>query len=248
MNGTIVVSRAANLHGLIEKHLEALGFSNVTVTAAEKDGLDMLIRKLKPKLLMMDAWFYQSATPYMVRELLEVHEGLNIAIVSVDYCATSLAAWFIWYGAKSYLRLWDGCEEFLMGLRLICEGKEYVSPLVQNLIDLSEWPDTKCRETRRLMACLIMLCSGFTPEMIGEVQNISRKTVHNHLNSLYRNFHAKNREEMVAMAWTLGLVTKDDIRFFGGKTDYAPLSEWAEAKRRLARKNCRFRRRMGNLQ
>jgi DNA-binding NarL/FixJ family response regulator len=191
MNGTIVVSRAVNLHGLIEKHLEVLGFNNVTVTAAEKDGLDLLIREQMPKLLMMDAGFYQSATPYMVRELLEEHEGLNIAIVSVDYCATSLAAWFIWYGALSYARMWDGCEKFVMSLRIIREGNEYVSPPVKNLIDNSEWPDTKCRETQRLMACLIMLCSGFTPEMIGEVLRISRNTVHSHLASLYKNYHAK---------------------------------------------------------
>jgi hypothetical protein len=85
-----------------------------------------------------------------------------------------------------------------------------------------------------------MLCSGLAPEMIGEVLHISRKTVHNHLASLYKNFHAKNREEMVAMAWTLGLVTKDDIRFYGGKIDYSPFSEWAEAKKRAGKKKLRF--------
>jgi hypothetical protein len=85
-----------------------------------------------------------------------------------------------------------------------------------------------------------MLCSGFTPEMIGEALRICRKTVHNHLNSLYKYFHAKNREEMVAMAWTLGLVTKDDIRFYDGKIDYAPLSDWTEAKKRAGKKKLRF--------
>jgi hypothetical protein len=72
------------------------------------------------------------------------------------------------------------------------------------------------------------------------VLHISRKTVHNHLNSLYRNYHAKNREEMVAMAWTLGLVTKDDIRFYGGKTDYAPFTKWAETKKKSGKKKLRF--------
>jgi DNA-binding CsgD family transcriptional regulator len=103
-----------------------------------------------------------------------------------------------------------------------------------------EWPDANCRETKRLKVCLMMLCCGFTLKMIGVMLNISRKTVHNHLASLYKIYHAKNRGEMVAMAWTLGLVTKDDIRFYCEKYGYAPLPERAEAKKRTENKKLRF--------
>jgi len=51
--GTLVVSRAVNNHPYYKKRFEALGFPDVTVTALEKDALSSLIRKLKPKNIVM---------------------------------------------------------------------------------------------------------------------------------------------------------------------------------------------------
>jgi DNA-binding CsgD family transcriptional regulator len=94
--------------------------------------------------------------------------------------------------------------------------------------------------TKRLWECLILLCCGFTPEEIGELLHISRKTVHNDLNRLYNIYNAKNREEMVAMAWTLDLVTKDDIRFYSENSVFPPILEWALAKKKADNKKLRF--------
>jgi DNA-binding NarL/FixJ family response regulator len=210
------------------------------MTAEEKDDLDRLISELKPKLLMMEADFYQGGTPYMAGKLQERFPKLCIAAVAVSSYPLRSGAGFIWKGIKSYANLREGCEEFLKGLQMIREGKEYVSPLVQNLIDHSEWPDTDKGMTKRLWECLILLCCGFTPEEIGELLHISRKTVHNDLNSLYTIYGAKNREEMVAMAWTLDLVTKDDIRFYSEKSVFPPIPEWAAAKKKADNKRLRF--------
>jgi hypothetical protein len=152
MNGTVLcVSRWVCLHQLIKKFLETLGFCNVTVTAEEKDDLDRLISELKPKLLMMEADFYQGGTPYMAGKLQERFPKLCIAAVAVSNYPLRSGAGFIWKGIKSYANLREGCEEFLKGLQLIREGKEYISPLVQNLIDHSEWPDTDKGMTKRLV-------------------------------------------------------------------------------------------------
>jgi DNA-binding CsgD family transcriptional regulator len=83
-----------------------------------------------------------------------------------------------------------------------------------------------------MQECLIMLCCGFDPERIGEELHISRKTVNNHIGFLYKTFHAENREEMVAIAWELELVTKEDIRFYRRRPVDVPLPEWAEINRR----------------
>jgi len=81
------------------------------------------------------------------------------------------------------------------------------------------------------MECLTLLCCGFVPERIGDELHISRKTVSNHLDSLYKTFHVKNREEMVAVAWGLQLVTTDDIRFIDRTLYSSTLSKWAETKK-----------------
>lgn len=232
--GTLFVSRAVLIHSWIKTRLEQLGFNDVTVTGAEKDALNMEINKVNPRLLLIAAGFYELGTPHMAGELYKRFPQLNIAAVAVHDYPVSSAVWFKWYGIQSYVSFWEGDKQFYQGLQMIRQGKQYISPMVQNLIDNSgEWPDTNNKMTKRHRECLLMLCSGYVPERIGEKLHISRKTVHNHLDSLYKVFHVKSREEMVALAWQMGLVAPEDVRFYDRKNDYSQLPDWAAAKMRM---------------
>jgi DNA-binding NarL/FixJ family response regulator len=234
--GTLVVTRAKELHTEYKERFEELGFEDVTVTSVEKDGLNTVICNKKPRLVIMGSGFYQAATPYMVGELAKRFPKLNIAVVSVHDYPLSLAPWFIWHGARSYLSLWEGAGEFRRGLEVVRKGGQYISPLVKKLIDqCDEWPDTKSKMNKRQKECLVMLCCGLIPEQIGEALHIARKTVYNHLNSLYGIFHAGSREEMIALAWEMGLVTPKDIRFYNRKKERRQLPEWAVVKQKCDR-------------
>ena len=214
--GTLLISRAVKLFPHYKKQLEDVyGFNDVTVTDVDKDGLNTIINDLNPRIVLMGSGFYQAGTPYMAGELLKKFPDLNLAVVSLHDYPLRLAAWFIWHGTKSYVSLWEGYDEFQRGLRTVREGKQYISPLVQGRIEQSsEWPDIKNKMTKRQFECLVMLCSGFIPERIGAELQISKRTVSNTLAAMYKIFHAENREEMVALAWELDLISKRDIRFF----------------------------------
>ena len=80
-----------------------------------------------------------------------------------------------------------------------------------------------------------MLCCGLIPGQIGEILHISLSTVYNHLDSLYRAFHVGSREEMVALAWEMGLVTPKDIRLYNKKKERLSLPEWAAVKKKCDR-------------
>jgi len=233
--GTLFVSRAINLLPHYKEQFEkTFGFKDFAVTDADKDGLNMVINDVKPRLLMMDSEFYQGGTAYMVGVLHNRFPALNVAVISFHDYPLSHAVWFIWHGAKSYVHLWDGYEEYKRGIEAVRDGKKYISPPVKDLIEhQNEWPDTKCKTTKRQMECLVMLCNGLTPEQIGDELHVSRKTVNNHLDSLYDVFHAHNREEMVAIAWVLELVTVKDIRFYSRKPFDRPLPEWAAVKKKI---------------
>jgi DNA-binding CsgD family transcriptional regulator len=92
--------------------------------------------------------------------------------------------------------------------------------------------------TKRQKECLVMLCCGLTHSQIGEALNISRSTVNNHLYGLYSVFHARNRTEMVALAWEMELVTVKDIQLYSRKKERKsdrPLPQWAAVKRKCDR-------------
>jgi DNA-binding NarL/FixJ family response regulator len=235
--GTLMVSRATKLFPHVKKRLEDLGFSDVEVTGEEKDSLNMVINEMKPKLILMGSSFYQAGTPYMLGELLHQFPKLNIAALSIHDFPESLATWFIWRGVKSYVDLWNGYEEFHLGLQEVRQGKNYISPNVRHLMDLfPEWPDTKDKITKRQLEIVVFLCNGFIPEHIGEEMHITRRTVTSHLQDIYKMFHVKNREEMVARAWELGLVTEKDMRFIDRKHNDEILPEWAVIKQKMNRR------------
>jgi DNA-binding CsgD family transcriptional regulator len=161
---------------------------------------------------------------------------LDIAVISIHDFPVSRAPWFIWEGAKSYINLWEGYEEFQRGLQIVRKGGQYISSKVQELIDhFQEWPDTKSKMTKRQKECLVMLCCGCSTDQIGEAPDISRRTVYNYLNSLYSVFHAGSREEMIALAWEMELVTTKDIMFYNRKKKRKLLPEWAAVKRKCDR-------------
>lgn len=237
--GTILLSRAKLLHSHIKLRLEELGFKNVMVTDIDKDALDFLISENKPDLLMIASGFYQACTPYMIGELIRKHKNLklNIAVVSVFEYPMSLAPYFIWHGAKSYLNLWEGYEEFHNGLQIIRKGKQYISPKTKVLMELhpDENPDPRNNITGRMQSILIMLCCGLSPEEIGKELHITRKTVYNHIGFLFDTFHVKSRDEMVALAWQTGIVTKNDIRFYSRETNILTLPDWGILKQKINR-------------
>jgi DNA-binding NarL/FixJ family response regulator len=237
--GTLAVSRAVKLFPYYKKCLEDTGFEDVEITGEEKDSLNTVINELKPRLVLMGSGFYHAGTPYMIGQHLRRFPKLNIAAVSLGEFPDSLAVWLIWRGAKSYVNLWEGYEEFRYGLREVRAGKPYISPGVQKLIDrFPEWPETKDKVTKRDREVLTMLCDGYLPEDIGSSLHITRNTVNGDLKKMYRMFHVNNREGMAALAWELGLVTKKDMFFYRRKRDdNRPLPEWAAVKLKMDRMN-----------
>jgi DNA-binding NarL/FixJ family response regulator len=235
--GTLIVSRAKTLFTRYQKRLLELGFKDVEATGEEKDSLNMVISELKPRLVLVGSGFYHAGTPYMMGRLLKLFPKLNIAAVSLGEYPDDLAAWFIFYRVKSYVSLWEGEDEFYKGLEEVREGKTYIAPQVQMLIDhIGVWPDTTNNMTNRHLAVLVLLCRGFSIAGIEKTLHISRNTVNWHAKELRRMFHVRNRYGLVSIAWELGLVTGSDMNFYDRGKELERLPDWAAVKMEMGRR------------
>jgi DNA-binding NarL/FixJ family response regulator len=216
--GTLVVSRAELLHTHIKKRFEELGFDNVTVTAVEKDGLNMLIGELKPRLVIMGAGFYQSATSYMMSDILRRFKGLNIAVVNVSlspYPADRAMA-FIANGATSYICVFDGLDQFYEGLDLVRKGENFISPSVQKRMEIrDELPRPATEITDRELEVLRCVRNGFTGIETAMELAVSLRTVNFHKKEMYNKFSVRNENELVRAADYLKLVKQDEPVFYG---------------------------------
>jgi DNA-binding NarL/FixJ family response regulator len=222
--GTLMVSRAVNLHGDIKKKLETFGFDNVTVTDFEKDGLNMLIRELKPRLLMMGCMFYQCSTPFMVAALHKEFPKLNIAVISITDFPADLAMYFIINGAKSYVNFWEGSKQFYKGLEEIRKGHEYVSPEVVERIDMRKYyPEPSGKLTNRQIEITRLIANGYRGDEIADVLHISSGTVDNCKTEIYTAMNVRNENELIRVAINLEIINADELHFFGGDYVLKPL-------------------------
>jgi len=221
--GTLFLSRAVKCHSWIKKRLEELGFSDVTVTDTDKDGLFMQIRDTKPRLLMLGCKFYQCCTPFMTADLHKYFPKLNIAAVSVTDYPDDLAMYFIVNGAKSYVNFWDGPEQFYKGMQEIREGREFISEEVQKRIDMrSELPKATGRLTDRQIEILRLVCNGFTGAEIADVLFISQPTAENARTQIYTALNVRSETEAIRAAIYLKIINPYELNFFGRDYELKP--------------------------
>ena len=136
--GTLILSRAVNLHAYYKDRAKSLGFKDISITAQEKDSLSFIIRDTKPGQVIVSASFYKSATPFMMKDLINQFPGIDISAVALGEYPDDLAMYFILNGVKSYARFWDGTEEFYRGMSVIRNGRQYVSPNVRERIEMRD--------------------------------------------------------------------------------------------------------------
>ena len=221
--GTLFVSRAVNLHSWIKQKIEEFGFSDVAVTATERDGLSMLIRDLKPRIVLIGCKFYQCCTPFMVADLHRQFPKLNIAAVSITDFPDDLAMYFIVNGAKSYVNLLDGEEQFYRGMEAIREGREFISEKVQKRIEMRNvYPRPSGNLTRRQIEILRLTANGFTGAEIGRELYLSHGTVENSKSDIYATLNVRNEVEAVRVADYLGIIDSEELNFFGGNYSLRP--------------------------
>ena len=233
--GTLLASRAVKNHAYYKTRLETLGFSNVTVTALDKDALNTLIYEMKPEILMMGARYYQCCTPYMMKQLKSNFPKLKMAALSIGHYPPELAMYFILNGINSYVTSFDGIDQWYMGLEEIRKGKNYISPEVVERIDLRrEYPEPARNITERQKQVIILVCNGFKDDEIGELLNISIRTVTTLKTQIFTTLNVRNANELIRMAIFLQIVTQDGLFFY--PTDFTlnplPINNTKTRKRR----------------
>ena len=231
--GTLVVSRDVNVFPFYKKKLEAYGFRGISFTDTEKDGLNMIINERNPRLVLIGSRFYEAGTSVMVGQIMRSFTELNIAVINIKGVSVKYAPYFIWRKAKSYADFGEGEDEFDFGMKEINKGNAYISPSVNKIINSYEGPELKDKADDRQMEVLIFLANGRKPEEIGKMLHVSRRTIDWHIAELCKVFDSDNREELISTVISLGIVTRDDMRFFDRKIKGKELPNWAVLKMNL---------------
>ena len=205
--GTLVASKAVKMHSYFKERFEQLGFPDVHITANEKDGLNMLIREMKPGILLMGSSFYKCCTPYMMAGLHRRFPKLNIAAISLSEYPSELAMYFIINGVRSYVNFWEGKDEFYKGLEIVKNGKQYISPEVMECLAKREtMPDPVRDLTEWQIEIVKLVANGYTEKEIADTLAISERTVYTHKNHIYTILNVRNENELIRVALALDYI------------------------------------------
>jgi DNA-binding NarL/FixJ family response regulator len=188
---------------------------DILITGEAEDGITALklIRKLKPNLILLDLSMPKlggiSVLKDVKRELPDTRVLLLTIHESDQYVLEAFKA-----GADGYCVKDSSREELMIAIDSVLQGKTYISPGIsdqvldgflsnqKNLKEKTRW-DTITQREREVLK---LLAEGYPNKEIGDLLNISVKTVEKHRANLIGKLDLHTVAELTAFAIQYGLV------------------------------------------
>jgi DNA-binding NarL/FixJ family response regulator len=214
----LFVSRSKDIFPLAKLYAKKFGYFDIRGTMRDGDGLNKEIHECKPRLVFVEANFYDTATPYMLRKLQEKIPWLRLAVFSLGECAPELELRFLYYGIERYISLYHGMADFIHGFKAILDGKTYIAwKLRKRMEKLENIPEPSERESGREDEIMVMLANGRTVEQISKTLSLSERTVAHHKTSIFSRYQAGNMAEMIRAAQNSGKLKLKGMFYLDGR-------------------------------
>jgi two-component system nitrate/nitrite response regulator NarL len=195
---------------MIKYLLGKMGYCGIQRTSAGGGALRKVIHELKPLIVLLEADFYKTGTPYMLGQMLADKPFLRIGVFSLGSYPLDREMLFYFSGASGYVNLQDGIAEFHRGLRRILRGEQYFSRRVlKNIEDQKDCPESKRDSTDREDEVMRLLADGYTTREIAEVLCIGVRTVERHKTRLFKKYRVRNTVELLKVGRDIGKIPID---------------------------------------
>ena len=206
-------------HTILREGLKALLSSSaeLEVVGEAEDGREAvkLASELTPDLILMDLSMPRMNGIEAIKEIKRQHPGIKILVLTVykteEYVLASLKA-----GADGYILKEASHAEFLLAIKNVLLGKNYLSPEIsakviegylkgkQDNAPVTVWDTLTSREREILK----LVGEGYKNREIADDLCISLKTVEKHRENLMKKLDLHTTSALTSYAIEKGLVTK----------------------------------------
>ena len=204
-------------HQLLREGLKAMLLSraDLDIVGEAKDGLEAIhfVKKHIPDLLLLDLSMPKLNGMSVINDVRTQFPEMKILVLTIhesdQYVLETFKAGVNGYCIKDASR-----EEFNMAIDSVMAGKTFISPGIaddvmegylsgrKTLKEKSDWETI----TQREREVLKLLAEGYMNKEIGELLNISTKTVEKHRANIMNKLHLHNAAALTAYAIEQGLV------------------------------------------
>ena len=195
----------------IRRNLEAAG-EQVVAEACNGEEAVELVRRHRPDVVLMDLSMPVVDGIEATRRITSESPDARILVLTMhDDPARTRAA--ISAGASGYLTKGTSFGVVLQTLRNVAAGETYLSPaLAISMLRAAE--DTAAAEellSERQIEILQLIADGFGTKQVARDLGIAQKTVHNHLNAIYRKLDTQSLTHAVLHAVRRGIIHLDPV-------------------------------------
>lgn len=179
--------------------------------ATGEDGI-RLARELKPDVVLMDVQLPGLSGLEATERILKVDAGIRVVVLTA-FSEPPLPARLLEVGASGYLTKTCEARELINAVKTVARGERFLSAEIAQQLALSLLPGTPQSPfqelTTRELEVALMLTQGMKMKSIGEVVNLSPKTVATHKYKVFEKTGVKSEVELLRLALRYGLVKPD---------------------------------------
>lgn len=193
----------------IRRGLEAAGEEVVGEASNGEEAVE-LARRHQPDVVLMDLSMPVVDGIEATRRITSELPNVRVLVLTMhDDPARTRAA--ISAGASGYLTKGTSFVDVLQTIRIVAAGETFLSPaLAVSMLRAAE--DASATEdllSERQVQILQMVANGYGTKQVARELGITQKTVHNHLNAIYRKLDTQSLTHAVLSAVRLGIIHLD---------------------------------------
>jgi len=194
----------------LRKSFEAAGDTVVGEASSGEEAV-ALARALQPQVVLMDLSMPVMDGIEATRRIREEVPGVRVAVLTMhdDIEKTRDA---ITAGATAYLSKGTSFSEVRETVLRVAEGDTALSPALAGAMLTSARSEQAGQDllSDRQVEILQAIANGMSTKQAGRHLGITTKTVHNHLNAIYRKLDAQSLTHAVLSAVRLGIINLDE--------------------------------------
>ncbi len=193
----------------LRKSFESAG-DNVVGEASSGEEAVALARALQPQVVLMDLSMPVMDGIEATRRIREEAPSVRIAVLTmhddIDKTRDAIAA-----GASAYLSKGTSFTEVRETVQRVAEGDTVLSPALAGAMLNSAQAENASQDllSDRQIQILQAIADGMSTKQAGRHLGITTKTVHNHLNAIYRKLDAQSLTHAVLSAVRMGIIDLD---------------------------------------
>ena len=194
-------------HKLVRKGITSLltnvdGISVIAEAASGEEAI-LLVAQFKPDVVLMDLQMPGIGGLEATRIILRNYP--NTKVMALTVCENEVfPTRLLEEGASGYITKDSAAEEVIRAIRLVCEGKRYISPEIAQKLALKRYSRAGSSPfdtlSEREFQVMLMIAKGEKAQEIAEKLHLSPKTISTYRYRLFDKLGVKSDVELTLLA------------------------------------------------